>query len=168
MPSDPSNTKLPTSIDTGENKPSHLEKIILKRRGFIGATLLLATGLTSACSSKPEQNITQEIISFQLACLTINSDPKARANGEELEKLKNDFKVLGILPNENGTVILNKDLLLKKGVTFEYVEVPANEALQGRNIHVENLVITINGLRRYIGRELTHTNVIPIPPTVIR
>ena len=168
MPNDPSNTKLPTSIDTGENKPGLLETIKLKRRGFIVAALVFGAGFTSACNSSPEQIRTQEVISFNLSCLTDDRNPDSRTSGEAYNNLLKEFEALGVIPNDSGVVSLNKEALESKGVKFSYMDVNLNDARQGRNPHVEDLVITIKGKSRYIGKELITTRNITLPKIVTR
>jgi hypothetical protein len=132
------------------------------------AALVFGAGFTSACNSSPEQIRTQEVISFNLSCLTEDRNPKARAEGDEYNKLLKEFESLGVVPNENGTVSLNKEALESKGVKFSYMEVNPNDARQGRNPHVEDLVITIKGKNRYIGKELITIRSITLPIMVTR
>ncbi len=166
MADDSSNSKIPTGIDTDTN-PNILSVVKVTRRNILRGIAIGVASLSSACSSSPEQVRTQETLSFKLSNLTESSSPEAIARGDEYKKLLEDFKILGVSPDKNGYVSFTKEVLEKKGVRFSYVEVNPNDGRQG-NVHVENLVITINNKKRYIGKGAVSSKITTIPAVATR
>lgn len=138
----------------------------ISRRAFP----VVMSALVAACSSS-ENLSTQETLAFSLKKLTKTRDPHAVNSDEEYKQLCDTFKKLGVFPDKDGNVLIVKEQLKTKGVNIYYIDINEKDALTSKSgdlNHVEDMVVEIEGIKRYIGGEIVYPKTIAKPIVVTR